>query len=191
MDVLARTSDEELVFRIAAADRHALATLYDRYAPHLLALALRVLGSRSEAEDLLHDVYMEVWRQAHTYSVERGTVRTWLSVRLRSRALDRKRRERRLKLGDEDAERLVEGIPCEGEAAPFVDHATVLGALARLPDDQRVVLEMFYFDGLSLPEIGQKLGIPLGTAKSRAARALGKLRADLDGADKDPSTAGS
>lgn len=191
MTALGSTSDEELVFRIAAADRRALATLYDRYAPQLLAMALRVLGSRSEAEDLLHDVYMEVWRQAHTYTSERGTVRTWLSIRLRSRALDRRRRQRKLTFGDEHAERLAEGIACEGEPTPFVDQAVVRRALASLPAEQRVVLEMFYFDGLSLPEIGKQLEIPLGTVKSRAARALARLKTELDGPEGAPRSAGT
>lgn len=176
-----RTSDEDLLCRIAAADQGALAALYDRYAPLLLAQAQRMLGSRGEAEDLLHDVYIEVWQKAHTYSPERGTVRAWLTVRLRSRALDRRRRTRHSAPGSEDAHQMAERTPAESEGAPFVDHAIVQRAVAALPSDQRVVMELFYFDGLSLPEIGERLTVPVGTVKSRASRALTKLRAELVG----------
>jgi RNA polymerase sigma-70 factor, ECF subfamily len=180
------TSDEELVHRIAAADRRALALLYDRHAPHLLALAQRMLGRSSEAEDLLHDVYMEVWRRAHTYSAERGTVRAWLTVRLRSRALDRRRRDRLARPGAEDARQIAERTPSGEEVTPFVDHAAVQRAVADLPAEQRVVLELFYFDGLSLPEIGERLTVPVGTVKSRASRALTRLRSVLSATDGPP-----
>lgn len=179
MDPLQNMSDEDLVHRIAEADRRALAALYDRHAPYLLALAQRMLDRSSEAEDLLHDVCMEVWRMAHTYSPERGTVRAWLSVRLRSRALDKRRRNRLARPGVEDARQIAERTPTADDSTPFVDHAAVQRAVADLPAEQRVVLELFYFDGLSLPEIGERLTVPVGTVKSRAARALTRLRSVL------------
>src|ERR1041385_7882142 len=80
--------DESLVAAMAAGDRAALATLYDRHAPLLLGLALRILRERRDAEDLLHDVFLEAWRTAKDFDPNRGRVRTWLAIRMRSRALD-------------------------------------------------------------------------------------------------------
>src|SRR5437879_1266503 len=85
------TGDVTLIQGAAAGDRQCLAALYDRYAPALLAIGRRILGDRREAEDLLHDVFLEVWRQAGDYDEARGTVRAWLLMRMRSRALDRRK----------------------------------------------------------------------------------------------------
>lgn len=179
MEAMVMASDEEIVRRIASGDRLALASLYDRYAPLLLAQARRALGSPAEAEDLVHDVYLEVWRQAHSYSSARGTVRAWLSVRLRARALDRLRRAHNARRADGDVTELSDASVDEGSALFRADGEHVRRALAGLPADQRTVLELFYFDGLSLLEIGEKLTVPLGTVKSRASRALSRLRAEL------------
>ncbi|WP_437981762.1 sigma-70 family RNA polymerase sigma factor [Sorangium sp. So ce117] len=172
-------SDEELVARIAGGDREALAALYDRYAPALLALAQRVLGSPAEAEDLVHDCCLEVWRKAHTYEPLRGSARTWLTMRLRSRALDRLRSARQLRLvadGEENDAPAELGGP---DPALGSDCARVRRVVAALQEDQRTVLELAYFEGLSLVEIGERLAVPVGTVKSRLSRALDKLRATL------------
>src|SRR5262245_29015389 len=83
--------DVSLIQAVATGDRRGLGGLYDRYAPVLMALGIRMLGARREAEDLVHDVFLEVWRQAHDYDPRRGSVRTWLLMRARSRALDRRK----------------------------------------------------------------------------------------------------
>jgi RNA polymerase sigma-70 factor (ECF subfamily) len=184
MEMAAPVSDEELVRKIAAGDRVALGDLYDRYAPMVLAQARRILRNDIEAEDLVHDVYLEVFRCAHTYETARGSVRAWLSVRVRSRALDRLKRSRlgRRVPGDvNDAPEVVALASRETASGLKSDAEAVRRALGALPAEQRTVLELFYFDGLSLPEIGEKLSVPLGTVKSRASRGIGRLRAELAG----------
>jgi RNA polymerase sigma-70 factor (ECF subfamily) len=173
--------DARWVAAAAQGDREALGRLYDRYAPGLTALGLRVLGERREAEDVVHDVFLEVWRHAGEYDLRRGSVRAWLFMRMRSRALDRRKSagfSRRVSL---DADGLGEEAGDEDpRLAP--DRAGVRRALLALPPEQREVIELAYFAGLSSTEVAEKLEIPVGTVKSRAAAGLAKLRAALAGA---------
>lgn len=165
--------DARLVEAVAAGDRAALASLYDRHGPVLVAVARQLLAERAEVEDLVHDVFLEVWRQAHTYDPKRANVRRWLLVRLRSRALDRLRSHafsRRRPLERDD--RVTSDDP-SGE----LDARRVASLLGQLGDDQRAVVMLAYFDGLSSSEIAADLGIPLGTVKSRMAAAMQCLRA--------------
>ncbi|MGZ3417255.1 MAG: sigma-70 family RNA polymerase sigma factor [Polyangiales bacterium] len=178
--------DGRLVAAMANGDRTALASLYDRYAALLLAVAARILGDRREAEDLLHDVFLEVWRQAEAYEASRGTVRAWLLVRLRSRAIDRKKSAGATRVVAVDPERLLEERdPASDDPAFGPDRAALRVALASLPEDQRTVLELGYFEGLSSSEIAARIDAPIGTVKSRVAAALSKLRAGLG--DSGPS----
>jgi len=173
---LAATDDDDvaLVTAMAGGDRHALAALYDRYASYLLALAMRVLKHRGEAEDLLHDVFLEVWRSARDYDPRRGRVRTWLVIRMRSRALDVVKSARvSRRSGDEQ---VLERIVAEVDLSSSPDQRRVRAALGTLSPDQRAVLELAYFDGLSCSEIADKLTVPIGTVKSRVAAALTKMR---------------
>ncbi|MBK8251374.1 MAG: sigma-70 family RNA polymerase sigma factor [Polyangiaceae bacterium] len=171
--------DEELVKRVANGDRAALSALYDRYSGWLWALAKKRLGSQTEAEDIVHDVYIEVWRQAHQYSPEKGTVRAWLSIRVRSRVLDRLKQPYHRRRATTEVGDLAETLPAQDNLNTLVQCAQVQTALSMLPVDQREVLQMFYLDGLSLAEISQKLTLPTGTVKSRASRGLSKLRSEL------------
>jgi RNA polymerase sigma-70 factor (ECF subfamily) len=169
--------DVVLVRAVAAGDRAALARLYDRYASILLALALRIIRDRREAEDLLHDVFLEVWRSAKDYDGARGRVRTWLIIRMRSRALDVTKSARvSRRSGDPE---VIERMVAEGDISGSPDRARVRAALAELTADQRRVLELAYFDGQSCSEIAERIGIPIGTVKSRLAAGLGKLRQTL------------
>lgn len=167
-------ADVELVRAVAAGDRAGLAALYDRYAPLLLGLAVRIIRDRREAEDLLHDVFLEVWRSARDYDRTRGRVRTWLVVRMRSRALDvlKSARVSRRSGDPEVLERLV----AEVEPGESPDRQRVRAVLTELTADQRQVLELAYFDGLSCSEIAAHVAIPIGTVKSRLAAGLGRLR---------------
>jgi RNA polymerase sigma-70 factor (ECF subfamily) len=142
-----------------------------------MAVGQRILGDRREAEDVLHDVFLEVWRAAADYDEERGSVRAWLVMRMRSRALDRRK-----------AAGFARVVPLEERSDstragddPSVqpDRERVKRALAELPADQRQVLELGYFEGLSSTEIAARTDTPVGTVKSRVAAALGKLRAVL------------
>jgi RNA polymerase sigma-70 factor (ECF subfamily) len=167
--------DEVLVLAMAAGDRAALATLYERHASLLLGLALRIVRERREAEDLLHDVFLEAWRTAKDFDPKRGRVRTWLAIRMRSRALDLQKSARVSRnTGDAALDLLVD----DGDAAS-PDHGRVRRALAELGTDQRRVLELAYFEGLSCTEIAERVAIPVGTVKSRIAAGMDRLRSGL------------
>src|SRR4029078_4644181 len=162
-------ADEVLVAAMAAGDRAALATLYERHASLLLGLALRIVRERREAEDLLHDVFLEAWRTAQEVDPKRGRVRTWLAIRMRSRALDLQKSARVSRnAGDAGLELLVDDAH---HANP--GDARVRAALAELGADQRRVLELAYFEGLSCTEIAARISIPVGTVKSRVAAGRG------------------
>jgi RNA polymerase sigma-70 factor, ECF subfamily len=170
-----RSAEASLVAAVAAGDREALGALYDLHAPVLMGLARRMLGTPTAAEDLLHDVFLEVWQHAAEYAPARGSVRAWLIVRARSRALDR--------LGRQGREaRVVERVSSEADpavapgAAAAIDGAQLRRRLVDLDSELRAVLELGYFEGLSSSEMAERLGIPIGTVKSRVARALGALR---------------
>src|SRR3954470_9933958 len=137
--------DEMLVAAMAAGDRAALATLYERHASLLLGLALRIVREKREAEDLLHDVFLEAWRTAKDFDPKRGRVRTWLAIRMRSRALDLKKSARVSRnAGDAGLEVVV-----DDRAQTSPDHARVRTALDGLGTDQKRVVELAYFEGLS------------------------------------------
>lgn len=173
--------DAGVVAEVARGDIDALAALYDRYSGLLMSTAHRILADDTACEDLVQDLFMEVWRRAHAFDAQRGTVRTWLLVRLRSRALDRLRsaRHRREVTVEEVAPRRPAAPSEDPELSP--DRAQVVAAVAALPDEQREVIELSYFAGLSSSEIAKRMGSPLGTVKSRTAAALSKLRSAMGG----------
>ena len=175
---------------VAGGDRKALASLYDRHAGSMLGLGVRVLRSRESAEDVLHDVFLEVWRRAHTYDRTRASVRGWLFLMMRCRALDRRKSAAVARSTSLDATGLdavaakssiTSGSPnVSGDAAQnAVDHKRAVAALARLPEAQQAVLVLGYFEGLSSSEIASELGVPIGTVKSRVAAAMRALRETL------------
>lgn len=176
-------SDVELLAQLSAGDLDAAACLYDRYSPMLLALSLRIVRERSEAEDVIHDAFLTMSERAAQYAAERGSVVAWLVTLVRNLSIDRtRRRERRgvilrrvaaedTKPASPDPEELLEGATVR---------ARVRRALGRLPEVQRVTLEVAFFEGLSYPEIAEREKVPLGTIKSRAARALTSLREALE-----------
>ena len=173
----AMRADAERLRDLARGDANALGALYDAHAPRLRAIAIRLLGSPESAEDLVHDVFLEAARSAGSYDPRRGTVRAWLVVRTRSRALDRlrsarARRERHTPTPPEPRANLY--APLAPELA--ADAARLRGALASLPDEPREVLHLAYWEGLSSSEIATQLAIPVGTVKSRARRGLVMLR---------------
>ena len=169
--------DAALVAAMARGDQTALAKLYDRYAGLLLGLAMRIVRERREAEDLLHDVFLEAWRSAKDFDPKRGKARTWLAIRMRSRALDLQKSAR---VSRNAGDAGLEVVPDETERAT-PDHGRVRGALADVSPDQRRVLELAYFEDLSCSEIAERLGIPIGTVKSRLAAGLTRLRDCMGG----------
>jgi RNA polymerase sigma-70 factor (ECF subfamily) len=169
--------DAALVAAMARGDRQALAGLYRRHAALLLGLAMRIVRERREAEDLLHDVLLEAWRSAKDYDPKRGRVRTWLAIRMRSRALDLQKSARVSRnAGDAGLEVVVDE---REHASP--DHPRVRTAVAALGADQKAVLELAYFEGLSCSEIASRIAIPIGTVKSRLAAGMQRLREELGG----------
>lgn len=171
------TPDGELVIAMARGRREALGALYDRHAPALLGLGIKLLRDRGEAEEILHDVWLEAWQRAGDWDPQRGSVRTWLMLRMRSRCLDRIKSAARSRTSPagEHLERMA-GAVASG-ALERADAGRVRGALEALPEDQRRILELGYFGGLTCSEMATHLGIPIGTVKSRLHAALTKLRA--------------
>jgi RNA polymerase sigma-70 factor (ECF subfamily) len=169
--------DAALVAAMARGDRDALAKLYERHAPLLLGIAMRVVRERREAEDLLHDVLLEAWRHAKEFDPKRGRVRTWLAIRMRSRAIDLQKSARVSRnAGDAGLEVMVDEAV---RTSP--DHARIRAAVAELGPEQRKVVELAYFEGLSCSEIAARIEIPIGTVKSRLAAGLTRLREAMMG----------
>jgi len=170
--------DQACMAALQARDESALGELYDRHAPAMLGLACRLLGDRVDAEDLVHDVFVEAWRKAASFSAERGSVRAWLMVRVRSRAIDRLRNAavaRRHAVSESRA--AADPIPhLSDDPAQCVEQKRARDALAALPAAQRTVIELAYFQGLSCADIAQRCDTPLGTVKSRLAAGLRDLR---------------
>lgn len=181
----AEASDDELLLHaVASGDREALGRLYDRFAAEMLAVGQRFLDGRREAEDLVHDVFLEAWHRARHYDRTRGTVRTWLMLRLRSRALDWLRSARRTFVGLEETEkRPAESVEPD---VSWRGERELHGGLADLPTEQRVVLELRYFAGYSHAEIAARLEIPIGTVKSRMTRGIMALRSRLTPSEERP-----
>lgn len=177
--------DAELVRAMAAGDSGAALTrFYERFAGAVMALLLRMLGSRAEAEELLQEVFMELWRRAGQYEPGRAAVSTWVITIARSRALDALRARAR-RGGDmhTPAEEMFMAAPTETRPdqmiASSLRSAAVHRALAEISDTQREVLELSYFEGLSHGEIAERLSLPVGTVKSRILGAMKTLRAVL------------
>jgi RNA polymerase sigma-70 factor (ECF subfamily) len=171
-----------LLGEIARGDRDAFGRFYDLHAALVHTFALRVLRERGEAEEVVQDVFVQVWRQADTYSADRGTPEAWLLTMTRSRGIDKLRSRRRrdeMVRPAENPDRMPEPAAAESVAGPAEARATLGGALADLPANQRSVLELAYFDGLTQSEIAARLGEPLGTVKTRMRSGLERLRSAL------------
>jgi RNA polymerase sigma-70 factor, ECF subfamily len=164
----------DLVRAIARGDEVAFAALYDQYSHILFGLLLRILRSRAEAEDVLQEVFLQVWRQAASFDEERGRAFTWMVTLARSRALDRLRAvdERSVKEVPPD---LSGGESAEEAALRNEREEVVRRALATLPEEQRNNLLLAYLSGMSQTEIAEQTGQPLGTVKTRMRAGLKKL----------------
>jgi RNA polymerase sigma-70 factor (ECF subfamily) len=181
-------TDVELVALLSGGDLQAAACLYDRYASILLALSFRILRERSEAEDVVHDAFVTMANRAAQYTPERGSVIAWLVTLVRNLSIDRtRRRDRRGVILRSAVVNEPKGLESDPEEllADARTRAKVRRALATIPAVQRATLEFAFFEGLSYPEIAEREGIPLGTIKSRAARALASLREALDKVEVD------
>lgn len=173
--------DADLLSQVARGDRSALRRLYDRCGPLAMALALRILGSRGEAEDVVQEAFVQAWQKAALYDLRRGSATAWVLAIVRSRALDRLRARA-------SSHRAQDALSAEAQAEVVLpiepaqqrqERELVLAAVAALPEDQRAAIELAYFEGLSQAEIAARTNLPLGTVKTRCRLALQKLAGAL------------
>jgi RNA polymerase sigma-70 factor, ECF subfamily len=166
--------DSVLVSAIRSGDQAAMAEIYDRYSNVVYSVALRVVGDTGAAEDILQEVFMQLWRNPQAFDANRGSLPAWLAVISRNRAIDflRKRRP------EAEMEEIVVNVEPEivRGAEWSLLFGKIRGVLAGMPDSQRMALEMSFFEGLTHGEIAQKTGEPLGTIKTRIRAGLTALR---------------
>jgi RNA polymerase sigma-70 factor, ECF subfamily len=177
--------DSALVERIMAGDEGALSALYDRYSGMLYAMLLRILKDSGAAEEVLQDLFLQLWRGAARFDANRGSLAGWLLVIGRHRALSRLRgKERREFVPDESEGFSLSALPSsedlENEAARTQLMNRLRGALASLPQEQREAVELAYFEGMTQTEIAARMGSPLGTVKSRVRAAMQTLKQLFD-----------
>ena len=168
-----------LVARIRAGDEHAMSELYDRYSKVVYAVALRALQDAAGAEDVLQDVFLQLWRNPDAFDASRGSLAAWLAVIARHRAIDRVRKRR----PETDIEDCViasaTDLGNETERSLVIEKVRVV--LNEMSPDQRTAMEMAFFEGLTHTEIAEKTGEPLGTIKTRIRSGLQQLRARFAG----------
>jgi RNA polymerase sigma-70 factor (ECF subfamily) len=185
----AHLSDEALVALVARGDENALAELYDRVSRIAYGLALRVLRDERHAEDAVQEAFLQVWRSAASFRAERAKASTWILTLVHRRAVDLVRREER-----RQADPLTDDV-APGQAAEQTEEAAwlrfererVQSALKQLPDVQREALELAYYGGFTQSELAERLGVPLGTIKSRMFTGLARLRELLDDSTQEGS----
>jgi len=172
------SSDGDLLRALARSDQTALAGIYDRYRLILFGLVMRILHDRAEAEDVLQETFLQVWRRAGDFDEARGRPFTWLVTIARSRALDRLRASAsRGRVAGEAAQMPHDDVGDAAEDALRSEQGkAVRQALAELPSEQRRALFLAYFEGLTQTEIAARLGDPLGTVKTRMRSGMIKLR---------------
>ena len=179
--------ERRMLERMAAGDGDALRELYDIHARAVYSLAVRILRSQSDAEDIVQEVFVQAWRQATRYDASRGTVAGWLLMQAKSRSIDRLRARRARPEQSEEA-RVSEPVDASDAADIQIvrgeQAARVRQALEELPALQKTALELAYYEGLTHVEIAEQLEQPLGTVKTRIRQGLLKLRQALGGAEK-------
>ena len=178
--------DGALLRAVAARDKDAFQQLYTQHSSLLFALALKILSDRAEAEDVLQETFVQVWKTAASFDDQRGKPLGWFIMLTRSRAIDRLRsRKTRARLAEsvgKDESQITTATTPSEDAVSSEAQRTVRDALGKLPDEQRVPIEMAYFGGLTQFEIAQRLSQPLGTVKTRIRTGVIRLREQLGGA---------
>ncbi|MER3523425.1 MAG: hypothetical protein C4326_04990 [Ignavibacteria bacterium] len=175
--------DVRLLVRIKEGDQAAFAQLYDRYAPLLYSMVLRIVRETTEAEDVLQEIFLTIWNKASSFDEAKGSVYTWIVTIARRKAIDRLRSKEIVNRDERLHDDAVTGIP---DAAYMTNplnaaigneyEALMRTALATLSDEQRTVIEMSYYEGYTQEQISQRLHVPLGTVKTRMRQGLIKLR---------------
>lgn len=184
--------DEELAARIAQGDREALGLVYDRYARVVFSVSLRLLNDRTVAEEITQEVFVNLWLRAGTYHADKGKFSTWLLSIAHNRAVDHLRRMRRegksVPLEGPEVERAtLDPMDPAQESALLADRQVVRRSVDQLPPQQREVLVLAYYHGLTQVEIANQLGAPLGTIKTRMRLGLLKLRDILRNLNREES----
>jgi RNA polymerase sigma-70 factor (ECF subfamily) len=184
---LSEARDLDLVRRIAGGDEDAFRGLFRRYAPNALALARRVARQPFLAEEIVQEAFLAVWRNPAGYDRGRGSVKSWLMAMVHHRAVDAVRREESQRRRAEEAQ-VADAVPMQDIAEAVAQEVDLPGerravrtALEGLPDEQRQVIELMYFGGLSQTAIAGRLDLPLGTVKSRTLLGMRRLRRALMG----------
>ena len=176
-DAKAISSDTGLISAMRSGDQNAMGILYDRYSSIVYAVALRVLGDTDAAEDVLQEIFLQLWRNPAAFNSSRGSLGAWLAVITRNRAIDWLRKRR----SETDIEDVV--VSVEPDLASDAQRSRTLskirGALGAMPPPQRSALEMAFFEGLTHSEIASQTGEPLGTIKTRIRAGLLALRKAL------------
>ena len=183
---LSAARDRRLVRRIEGGDEEAFRSLFATYAPSAMALAVRVVRQTQLAEEIVQEAFLTLWRTPGIFDERRGSVKAWLMTMVHHRAVDAVRREEAQRRRSDE---MVGGIReetddptdavVEAVAAP-AERDAVRTALRSLPDDQREVLELMYFEGLSQSQVAARTGAPLGTVKSRALLGMRRMRSMVD-----------
>jgi RNA polymerase sigma-70 factor (ECF subfamily) len=175
--------DQRLMSRVARGDADALGELYDRYGRLVFGVVYRMLGSPESAEEVAQNAFHSVWRQAGGYRPARGSVRTWLLAIARNAAIDWRRSKGHRRMARdtaiEDAPALVDDMQVEERVIATLRAQRVRAAVAALPTEQREVLSLAFWSGLSQTEIASRTGAPLGTVKSRVRLGMARLRESL------------
>lgn len=177
-------ADEQLLVRVGAGDSSAFGQLYDRNSGRVLALLIRLLRDRRDADDVLQETFWQIWRTAATFDAGRANPVAWMLLIARSRAIDALRRQNRRPMSELNHEPATQRDPAHQLQTQELS-ATVHQALSRLGDDQRQAIQLSFYNGLSHQEIANELSIPLGTAKTRIRQGMLKLRDLLGGLSKE------
>jgi RNA polymerase sigma-70 factor, ECF subfamily len=176
--------DSVLIAKMRAGDESAFSALYDRYSPMLFGMLMRVLNDRQAAEEVLQDLFLQLWRNADRFDATRGTLPAWLMVIGRNRAISRLRGRRDREVLEEQegdfAGTFASAQNIEDEAARNQLARNISAALGQLPAEQRQAVELAYFEGMTQSEIAARTGAPLGTVKTRVRTAMQSLRLILE-----------
>lgn len=184
MMIVKEWSDEQLIARVARGDTAAYETLYDRYASAIMGFALKITGDRSLAEEIVQETFWRVWRKADLFQNQRGAFASWFFGIARNLSIDLLRRQRSQGNPEDESDQIIERAVDPSPGVPEtawlrVKHEKMQAAIEGLPGEQRYVIEMAYFRGMTRQEIARVTGEPLGTIHTRARLALQKLREEL------------
>ena len=175
-----RISESELIIKIADKDRSAFSELYNRFSASVFKWSLRIVRDRDEAEEVVQEVFLQIWKSAKSYNSERGEIATWIINITKSRSIDKLRntkfKRKNISIGEELLTKKRSGLMTEEKTE---DRNIIKNALEKLPAEQKRAIEIVFFGGFTHHEAAEKLQIPVGTIKTRIRLAVSKLRVDL------------